>query len=377
MIDFTLARMVKAPEYLWRALRYYLAGKLFIPKPKKFYLRVTDRCNSACVMCSFWQKKPGREPTVSEIQGIFANRLLNQLQTVAIGGGEAILRQDLSQIVQVILAASAGVEKISILSNGLAPDLLEEQVTAIMALPEYRRLKRLEVILSLDGIGETHDKIRGVNNAYAKLLDSIAALKRIQTRSPFDLKATCTVQRSNLADLPLVFKLGQERGIHVSFRPVTHKISAEDGLWQTQMLGAGEIRTLEKMFSEQIDLQMIDAVYWPDYFRVMRGERRQLPCAIPYASVLLTPEGDLYSCGRYDQVGQIIYGNVYEQEIDRIWYSKQAEKIRHDLRSSLCLRCESPCEVALSLGEEVFYFARHLLRKQIRSFLPKSEKNLI
>ena len=79
-------------------------GKL--PAVKYLTWEITDACNSKCQTCNIW--KHGKSPdvlTFEEIKKVFSDPLFKDLEVLLITGGEAVLRDDL---LDILLFAHAG-----------------------------------------------------------------------------------------------------------------------------------------------------------------------------------------------------------------------------------------------------------------------------
>ena len=92
----------------WKYLPLALSGfydyhmKIHFSKilpPKSLIFPITYRCDSRCVMCSIWEKKPRQEMSLDELERAFSDNLFRRIQNVNITGGEPTLRKDLSDLV--------------------------------------------------------------------------------------------------------------------------------------------------------------------------------------------------------------------------------------------------------------------------------------
>src|SRR5262249_54007011 len=91
------------------------------------------------------------------------------LDVVRITGGEPFLREDLLSVAEAIAHASQP-SVVHITTNGSFPDRVRQFVTRFWAR------ERLEIMVSLDGLAEEHDKSRGPEVTYAKAFETIRAL---------------------------------------------------------------------------------------------------------------------------------------------------------------------------------------------------------
>ena len=186
--------LLKLPLYFARGVKYHAAGHIYTPKPVSVCLNVTRRCNSRCVMCSDWKRQDSvKELTVTEIGEIFRNSLFDSVENFSLSGGEPTLREDLVEIAQTVLDSCPQIKEMSLFTNGLEPTIVVEKVQGILALPNYKSLSRLTVSISLDGYGDTHQKIRRFPQAFERATETIKRLKQLQRNTPFHLCPTCVV----------------------------------------------------------------------------------------------------------------------------------------------------------------------------------------
>jgi len=318
-------------------------------------------------MCSRWKAKPGQEPSLGEVKEIFTNPLLNRLETVILSGGEPTLRNDLAQIVQVILDSNPGIKEIWFITNGLEPSLVKERAKDILELPAYSRLKIFGVEVSLDGYGDIHERIRRVPRAFDRVNETLKVLKSLQLHSPLSILLNCVVQKLNASNLPQIAKFAREMEIPINFSPVVQSSGIEDSFKEHLKLRDNQLRELENFFNHQMkhSIRRLPTIaFWQDYFRIIRGERRRIPCTLLYHSLTIDSEGNLVVCGNES----LVYGNVHNTAIDKIWYSEKAERLRKKAKKYICPACPSSCNTTFSLKYEFFYFAKFLMMRALRRF---------
>jgi MoaA/NifB/PqqE/SkfB family radical SAM enzyme len=362
--DLSLSQAIRAqlrrlPALAYRAARYRALRRGRTAKPNRFVLCVTRRCPMRCLMCSIIATRPTREPTVDEVRRILGNRLLDRVATLVITGGEPTVRRDLVELVGAAIEANRGIEEVWVATNAGDPDVVERQVRGLVALPGYQRLRKLGIHISLDGHGEVHEGIRGLRRgAFARIDEAIARLKRIGAQTPLALQINCTVQRQNVDHLPQLAAYAERLGISIVYTPVD-KLSKTDEEYTSSMQIAPEQLATLRAFLDQAP-RTVHALpklaFWEDFFRMQQGAPRRFPCVLPYLSVIMLPEGDLYICGTNAEV----YGNVYQQPIDEIWTSQRARDLRRAIWGKDCVRCTSSCNVSASAMEEVVHFAGYL-----------------
>ena len=141
-----------------------------------------SRCNCRCVMCDIWKATDAREISASELERHAASLEGMGVEWAVFSGGEPLMHSDLFRLCRILRARGI---RVTILSTGL---LLERHAEAIVANVD-------EVIVSLDGPAEIHDRIRRVPGAFAMLSRGVMTIRSL--RADFPIGGRCTVQRLN------------------------------------------------------------------------------------------------------------------------------------------------------------------------------------
>jgi MoaA/NifB/PqqE/SkfB family radical SAM enzyme len=79
----------------------------------------------------------------------------------------------------------------------------------------------------------------------------------------------------------------------------------------------------------------------------------------------LYPTGDVLPCATENW---IYFGNVYENSVDKIWFSHEAKEIRKRMRQSVCPSCSFYCGAEYSLKKEFFTYLRYYLKTTVFPF---------
>lgn len=131
---------------------------------KMLFLEITNACNLNCLHCyNSSGKKKNRELSISKIELIIKNFKKIGGNVVCISGGEPFMRNDIIDIVNIIL--DNGIKDIRLATNGL---LINKNNIDI--------LKNFQIVsISLDGFYAEHNKIRN-NNCFDKSVEKIKAI---------------------------------------------------------------------------------------------------------------------------------------------------------------------------------------------------------
>jgi MoaA/NifB/PqqE/SkfB family radical SAM enzyme len=141
-----------------------------------------SRCNCRCVMCDIWKTEDARELSAEELERHAEDLDRLRVKWVVFTGGEPLMHSDLFRLCRILRDRDI---RISLLSTGL---LLERYRNEIVEHID-------DVIVSLDGPPETHDRIRRVRGAYDALAKGVQALHAL--RPDFPVSVRSTVQKQN------------------------------------------------------------------------------------------------------------------------------------------------------------------------------------
>ncbi len=145
-----------------------------------------SRCNCRCVMCDIWKVTDAHEISASDLERHAASIDGMGVEWAVFSGGEPLMHSDLFRLCAILRERRI---RVTVLSTGL---LLERHAQAIVTNVD-------DVIVSLDGPGEVHDRIRRVPGAFESLAAGVRSIRAL--RPDFPITARCTIQRLNHAHL--------------------------------------------------------------------------------------------------------------------------------------------------------------------------------
>ena len=186
----------------------------YIPlRPKIMQFPIIGYCNSGCVMCGIWKNPDKQSITPAQLETVLRDKLFTRIQYVGLNGGEPTLRKDIEEFCRVLTANLPALK-----SAGMITNCVIAQKTIDSSIKMYRAFAeggvQFAVTISLDGIGNTHDLVRGKPGNYKSCLQVIEALN--QNSIPYNLNSTITPHNAYEADDLLLF--AREHGIHLSIK---------------------------------------------------------------------------------------------------------------------------------------------------------------
>ena len=167
---------------------------------KECWFHLTDRCNLACRHCLF-ASSPAQAATLSPealAQGIAEAKALGCTLFYFTGGEPFVYPGFVGMVAELLVDPKVHVVT---LSNGL---LIREYFAELLVLPK----ERFHLQLSLDGLAEQHEALRG-KGAFAGLLESLGLLKE----AGFPVTLSVAVNRGNVKELAEIVALAADQGI--------------------------------------------------------------------------------------------------------------------------------------------------------------------
>ncbi|MBI5237006.1 MAG: radical SAM protein [Deltaproteobacteria bacterium] len=295
-------------------------------------LAVTYRCNSRCIMCNTWQFPSEKK---SEIRPADLETLPSMIR-LNITGGEPFLKNDLSDILEVVRKKA---KRVVISTNGF----LTKTIIEVM-----KHHRDVGIRISFDGIGDTHDRIRGAGMAHRRALETLRGLKELGIK---DLGIAVTISDQNAKDLVPLFKLAGEHGVELA-TAVLHNayyFHKEDNEIVDKQLVEAEIMNLIRVYLRSSHPKnWFRAYFTKGILDQMYGKPRELRCTMATDSFYIDPYGNVRPCNVMDMP----FGNIKKKPFQEIWSSPEAQKARRCVES-----CTSNCWMIGSVG--------HLIRQKI------------
>jgi len=335
---------------------------------------VTYRCTSRCKTCNIWKIEDPEQGEMSheEIEGVFrVNRdFLGDVRSIQITGGEPYTRDDLPDIVFSIHDCLPRTH-FWIATNGYAPKRIEKWTLKML---DGLDGQRLGVSVSIDGIDETHDAIRGIKGSYKNATETLQRLSTLcRDHENLSLSVGMTIIQENLGEMTEVSEMAWNHDADYSFRPVNVSgtyyrnkgdappiPNAVDQLLSNVQIISKALVERKGLRKSLTTLRYTQGAV--DYIK-NRGLRR-LECTAGLSSFFLDPYGDVYPCLFIENP----LGNVRSQILKEILGSKISKVVRSRIGRGDCPGCWVECEVYREIARDRV----GLLRTAARALLEPS-----
>lgn len=326
-------------EVLTKVLGYKMFRAIGRPKilPINLTIGLTYRCNSKCKTCNIWRMKSNNELSAEEFDEIF--RKFGRAYWFTMSGGEPFLRRDLVEICQSAHDnCRPGV--INIPTNGLLSNVIPGKVEEIL---EVCPGSQIVVNLSLDGVGEQHDEIRGVKGNFERAMETYEALRSLNSKN-FELGIHTVISVYNVHEIPQIYEqlrklrpdsyiteIAEER---VELGTMGKKITPSLEDYSKAINSLSEMVKREKWKGTSKLTQSFRLEYYRLVKRTLKEKRQVISCYAGYASAQIAPNGDVWSCCiRAEPMGNLRDVNY---DFRKVWFSQKADKLRKSIKAGEC-----------------------------------------
>jgi MoaA/NifB/PqqE/SkfB family radical SAM enzyme len=335
-----------------RLLWYYGAGRFFTPRPRWLCYNATYRCDSHCLHCGIWRGKyQAEELPPAELKRIFSGPFFGAVHTAWLTGGEPTLRRDLAAVVAVMIASMPSLHTLGLATHGIRTRRVVPQLVNLLDVLDPAR-HSLFVHVSVDGIGETHDRVRGVAGAYAGVIATLDAIAQLRCDYPahrIEVGLNCVIQPANLADLDRLLDLARERGHSITFNLVQLSEQYFANLAaETLLRFAPEQVELVTRFLHRLATESPPALgdHYRQVAQVLHGEPRRRRCLTPWSTINLDADGTYLTCPTATYLFPV---NVLGRDPEEVWQSREVDALRRRIQVEYCPTCPLSCSLGDSL----------------------------
>jgi MoaA/NifB/PqqE/SkfB family radical SAM enzyme len=345
----------------------YALGKP-LALPMNFTISVSYRCNSRCKTCNVWQR-PNDDFTLEEYDKTFAS-IGTAAYWFTFSGGEPTLRKDLPEMVEAAYRhCRPGI--INIPTNGIQDKIIPVRIERVL---QAAPTSEVIINLSLDGVGEKHDIVRGVKGNFERAMRTYAALKALKGQyKNFTLGVHTVISNFNIDEFENIYafvrdqlqpdsfisEIAEERveldtvGMGITppiakYQPVIERL--QEGIHKAEF---GGVSRITQAFRDR---------YYDLVKRTLTEKRQIIPCLAGVASTQIAPNGDVWTCCiRAESVGNL---REHNYDFRATWNTPRADELRRSIKAGECycplanasytnMLCHTPtvAHVALDIGK--------------------------
>lgn len=294
---FSQLSRLPAPEYEGRAKHLQLESL------KECWFHITNHCNLCCDHCLFGAGPSCQESLPRpELAGALAQAQELGCRLFLFTGGEPFIYPGFSTIIKDLLTEPAN--HVVVLTNGL---LVDKSLADLADIDPAR----LHFQVSVDGLQESHDRIRG-KGAFKWLMSNLDKL----TAAGFTATISTVVCRENIADMVEIIRLAAQR--HNSVHFLWHFQRGKGS--EKQHVSPAEI--LPQLLAAQKEAQLLGVTI--DNIETLRsqvfatpGTRFDLSNAA-WESLAVGPDGHIYPSPALVAVPELDCGTL-SQGLETVW----------------------------------------------------------
>jgi MoaA/NifB/PqqE/SkfB family radical SAM enzyme len=308
--------------------------------PMNYTISVSYRCNSRCKTCNVWQR-PNDDFSIEEYDKTFAS-IGRDAYWFTFSGGEPTLRKDLPEMVAAAYRhCRPGI--INIPTNGIQDKIIPARIEQVL---QAAPTSDVIINLSLDGVGEKHDIVRGVKGNFERAMRTYAGLKALKGRyKNFTLGVHTVVSNFNVDEFEHIYafvrdelkpdsfisEIAEERveldtvGMGITppiqkYRPVIERL--QEGIRKAEFDGVSRIT---QAFRDR---------YYDIVKRTLVEQRQIIPCMAGVASAQIAPNGDVWTCCiRAESVGNL---RAHNYDFRSAWTTIKAHEMRRSIKAGEC-----------------------------------------
>jgi AdoMet-dependent heme synthase len=358
---------------LWKCLPRLFFRHQSLPLELVYF--VTHRCVASCDHCFDWKRRlavtKNAELSLDEIEKV--SRSMDRLALLFLTGGEAFVRDDLSEIARIFYKNNS-VFKLQIPSNGWFTD---KTVQAVDTLARTCPSMHSSVSVSIDAIGEAHDRLRGLKGLFERACATIKELQVLAKLHPnIGVNVNLTLSTGNEDTAVETFRyLHQVLRVQNVFLLLVRGeprsgAAAGPAIDKYQRLRAEvEAHALSDRHFGYYGFDFADLITHKDLLKyrtvekVVRTGKSYVDCAAGTLYGVMYANGDVSFCEMRD----FGLGNVRANEYDfkRLWLSAHAQAEKRSVVATGCT-CTHECAIAASLLTRPSTLCRILLSKAKR-----------
>ena len=330
-----LKKIIKlGQQKMWQAHREYLRKNHDL---KYLFWECTLNCNFKCKHCG---SRAGENVftefiNTEEIKKAFLDVAQNfdaKKITIAITGGEPLLRKDLFEVMKY--ANSLGFQW-GMVSNGslVTQEIVEKAKEAGMTT----------IDISIDGTKEIHDEFRNMKGSYEKAINAVKLFAKADFLNP--LRITTTVHNKNIDILDEMYESFSVLGISdwrlLNVDPIGRAICNNNILLNKKQL----TKLLQFIKDKRAKTTKIKITFGcahflgDDFEDEVRNNFFYCGTGINIGSIL--HNGDIFVCPNVPRQSNLIQGNIKKDSFSDIWNNKF--EFFRDKNRTACEKCQK-CE---------------------------------
>ncbi|MEI5639562.1 MULTISPECIES: polysaccharide pyruvyl transferase family protein [unclassified Pseudoalteromonas] len=307
-----------------------------LEKPQVIQFPVIDICNSKCQMCRIWENKQSSDITVADLQKGLTSDLFSEVSSIGFNGGEPTLRDDLKEVVQTCVDGMPKLKAISLITNAYKYKQVIEKIEQIGIICKKNNIN-FDVMISLDGFEEVHDKVRGKTGNFKNAQHVIKYAK--ESADVDNVRIGCTIIKENVFHLTELLEFCIKNELYIKYRlGIPHQRLYTENLLDPYALTFTEkyelVEFLEGLIESYEKSIMQNFFYRSLINQILYQKPREAGCNWKHRGATITAKGELAYCAVQSKT---LMPNIATGDPKQAYFSN--EKHLQDIIKNDCDNC--------------------------------------
>jgi MoaA/NifB/PqqE/SkfB family radical SAM enzyme len=348
---------MKAVDRILRHARITWRNYQDLPSPPFLILFINSICNQKCEHCFYWRNLNRRDDLSKE--ELFAlSRSLGPIETLNLSGGEPFLRPEFGEICRQFIRHNK-VRQIYVPTNGYFADRTVKQITETL---KEKSLDLFVAEISLDGLGEFHNKFRGSPGAFDKAMQTYDALAQLQQSDPrLRIHSNSTATDVNMEEIRRLTTYLFDRCPKMDH----HNLALIRGDRKNPSLQGPSLEQYRGLYEYMRRLwaprevgrygSLVEPMLQWAKSRTAARQTQVVPCRAGVLNAVVYSNGDVSVCEQHAPLG-----NLRQRTFWEIWNSPEAQALRKSIAAKEC-----HCTNEVFLWPSITYQPQQLVRAMI------------
>ena len=314
--------MLSSVSYLPRVWIGSKLSRKLLPttiRPLSAHIKLTENCQAKCISCDYWKSR-----WQDDIETPRAIELLNEIgaagiKTLRLTGGEPLLRRDLFPILQ--RAKTSSFKRIIMQTNGLLIKKLHNEINDSPIT---------DLAVSMDGLKDTNDLIRGIRGYFDLGMEGIQLLRGKEVVISLTLNRMSAPELQELANLAR--KMDANIEVNILSRSLFFLKNGDiDPLWPER----GDVDEIVKFLRDTLKRPAHEVNYTERYYK--RETLDEPPCVLGFLQLFVLSNGDvLTGCYPLKPVGNILRESLEDILASEAYARQCAAMVRRECPGCTC-----------------------------------------
>lgn len=337
-----------AASYLPRVWLGSQVSEKFLPstsQPLAAHVKLTENCQAKCISCDYWKTRwDDRIDTARAVD------LVNQIagagiRSLRFTGGEPLLRKDFFDVLQQ--ANTSSFKQIILQTNGLLLKKLHKEINASPIT---------NISVSIDGLKDTNDRIRGIRGYFDLGMEGIKLLRNKQ------VSIAITLNRISAAELGTLADVARDAGAGIDLNILSRSLFfLKDADIASMWPERKDVLQIASFLRDRVKRPAYEVDYVTQYYN--NEKISEPPCVLGYLQVFVLSNGDvLTGCYPLPPVGNILHDSLATILASEAYRQQSKAMIRRECPGCTC-GIESSLAMKHAASSALFELSRLTVRQ--------------